>query len=110
MYAPRKSPPIEITEKPDLSVRGLMQWLETQDGATEYDWLDCYGCLAHKYLVALGLRGRTSQQQENPKYLPMLLSSAFGEYNAYVVIGCADPWTFSAALLRCKEYLERSGG
>lgn len=79
-----------------FSVAGLAAWLETQEGATEYDFHNCDGlCLLDQYLTASGQAGR---------YLKLALLEVAPFFNLGD-LACAEPWTYGAALDRCRALL-----
>lgn len=88
------------TFAPDLT--GLIGWLETHYGSSEYDWNNIHGCLVCKFLVAIGKR-------DTPLTLQEVFGRLDGEHywvssKAYHAIAGTHPWTFGAALLRARAY------
>jgi len=83
--------------KPDVfNLEGLAAWLETQDGATEYDFNNCDGlCLLDQYLTSCGHEGSYAK----------LSRTKTGPFSNIGNLACANPWTYAAALDRCRTLL-----
>lgn len=83
------------TTKPDVfSLEGLAAWLETEDGATEYDYWNAEGkCLIGRYLHSCNVFDFSAG------YLK------FANPDARVQIAGARPWTYAAALRRARALL-----
>jgi len=40
--------------RPKASLRGMIEWLETQDPLTQYKYINLHDCVAARYLKAIG--------------------------------------------------------
>lgn len=97
--------PSETTQGPVIrdeveifSLRGLRDWLRTQEPATTYPFLDCGGdCLFGRYLAA---RGRAWSLLD---YMQMGNERRF-------LVAADKPHTYGAALSRCEKALEGMKG
>lgn len=89
---------VERTFSPDLD--GLIAWLETQDAATSYDWMDVRGCVMCRFQQARGI--------PKPWSTGGGLHSPFGKdlRNYHNVCG-TWPWTYAAALDRARALREQ---
>lgn len=88
-----ESVPVEGEKKtftPDL--KGLIAWLETQDGATTYEYWDGHDCLLCRFGKLL--TGHIGIAENGIFHLD--------------AVSFATPWTYSAALSRARAELSRS--
>jgi hypothetical protein len=91
-------PKWEKKAKSELSLAGLIAWLETQDPKTEYEWFGCTPCLVEQYAAACGFSRDDLYCVKDER-----------GFNAYDRIACdsglavAKPHTFGAALDRARR-------
>jgi hypothetical protein len=88
--------PAKVATEPKFTpdLMGLIAWLETQDGATTYDWHNCVGgCLLGMFATALGV--------ESGFYCRVLEL----DIHRLQVIAMIEPHTYSAALSRARAAL-----
>lgn len=91
------APKVEVTKPEKISLEGVIQWLETKDPNTEYNWLDCKGmCLLGQYLTAQGDTHWTNN------YLELSQVKTNGPMGVLAEIAWTSPFTFGAALGRAK--------
>ena len=101
IYDPKWEVPAET--KPQPSMRGLAEWLETMPPAQRYDYDDCRGrCLLGQYLNAIGLRWNEDSGPGWEVWNRELWQSPMGYLSA------ETPRTFGAALKRARKELEKS--
>jgi len=94
-------------DKPEIkadpfSLESFAAWLETQDAAREYDWIDVCGCVCHEYLSAMGLRRAPYPKRDCDGGR---LSSIFPSIEVYHKVCGTHPHTFGAALDRARKAL-----
>lgn len=92
----------ELYVKTDVfSVAGLAAWLETQDGATEYEYLSNENCLVCRYLLARNVPAVrvSSLGWRDANHVRHSLPFAFDD------VAVDGPWTYAAALDRCRALL-----
>ncbi len=89
-----------------FSVPALIAWLETQDPATEYDFIDGADCLICRYFRAQGIPlgigevvNPMSWRDKNGMSHPLP-----AEFNN-ISNGGGKPWNYGAALARAKATL-----
>lgn len=99
MYAPYKDKPVSEprTFTPDLA--GLIAWLETQDGATEYDSSNPFDCLFARFHKAIGWRAVTGILAPAPQEETCLCWM----YQSANEIAYRHPQTYAAAAERAKS-------
>ncbi len=84
-----------VETKPDVfSLEGLIAWLETQDPATTYCWVDGGHCLLAQYAKAVG-----------STYLKVTVGLNGGRHGEPDGIAILRPWTYGAALERARKLL-----
>lgn len=99
-YGFEPSPEVR-TFTPDL--QGLIGWLETQDGATEYNWHCIYNCVVGRFAAAMGKKPCRVWNDES--YVE--LDKVCGGLAAYHQIGACYPWIYAAALTRARALRDR---
>jgi hypothetical protein len=107
MYLPEKLPPAMPSATPkefELNVRGLIEWLETQDPEIKYCYADGGSCLIAQFLIAHGFKEPSVTPNDyreeidgEPKLLPP-------ELNAIAV---DLPRDFGSALARARTWMEK---
>lgn len=104
MYKPWKSPlPSPAETKPDLSVRGLIRWLEMQDGETEYNYSNPYGCISAAFASALNIE---SEDDVTPFHYLGVKWWERKSPGSLAWIALGTPHTYFAALERARAYLK----
>lgn len=85
------------TFTPDLD--GLIAFLETQNGVTEYEWYSVTDCLFCRFAAERG--------EARSTYLVNPGVQKIGGIGAYHAIGSVLPWTYAAALTRARALRDR---
>jgi hypothetical protein len=86
------------------SMADLIAWLETQDHAGRYNFLDYHGaCLIGQYLAARGMPTTVLDYIHIDGLYMRVCRAIFGGDGTYVTPACALPWTFGTALERCRS-------
>ena len=81
-----------------MSLLSFVAWLETQRASTKYDWYNVDGCLACRYIEAMGLN-----------ILDVRYRDVFnGDVFLYHDICKNGEWTYGAALARARQKLSHS--
>lgn len=100
MYEPSKiftaPEPVERVFTPDL--KGLVAWLETQDGAAEYDYMSSKDCLLCRFASsAFGVSGFEAAVRILIADMAELCRAAYGDYSA--------SQSYQSALSRARQAL-----
>lgn len=96
MYRPDKLAPTPDAARPltpDLD--GLVWFLESQNGATTYDWYNTHNCVCCHFYQSLGFK--------SPWNNPLTTyAELFPSVEVYRAIGGTLPWTYAAVLERIR--------
>lgn len=93
-----------------LTVENLARWLETQDPETEYDFCDVGDCLLCRFGQAVGLSdvkaggGHIAFADRIGRRRVNVSGMTLSEPGRHIAV--AFPWTYGAALERCREALK----
>lgn len=113
----------EVQPKPDvLSVKGIRDWLRTQDPTERYCYEESGACLLHRYLTAQGVPANiVSPEGYRPKWSAAIISFPGDEKGPLncIALGLlpnghfshakkAERETFGAALFRADAFLART--
>ena len=99
--------PEKYETKPDVfSLRGLIAWLETQDPATRYNYVDDADCLLCRYFRSAGYDVFTLSRSGFATWPNIHSNVKYPDEMAAVCnTGLCGAWTYGAALERARKLL-----